>query len=64
MSVFLTEKYGNGEKYFKTKYRPVGIFPSCGATAQLGPRLPHFEVSRSLSLSLSNTHTHTHICTQ
>jgi len=41
------------EKYFKTKYRPVGIFPSCGATAQLGPRLPRFEVYRSLSLSLS-----------
>jgi len=60
VSVFLTEKYGNSEKYFKTKFRPVGIFPFCSATAQLGPRLPRFEVSRSLSQVRARVHTHTH----
>jgi len=46
------------QKYFKTKYRPVGIFPSRGATAQLGTRMPCFEVSRSLSLSYTHTCAH------
>jgi len=42
------------QKYLKTKYSPVGIFTSCGATAQ--PCL----TLRFLGLSLTHTHTYTH----
>jgi hypothetical protein len=35
------------------------IFPPCGATAQIGPRPPRFEVFRSHKIRYARTHTHT-----